>query len=128
MPRIPRSDSKSKFFTQWFKESLIRTNSINDMTKFFRCINTSYAKYFNSKCHKVGYVFSNRYKSEAIYTVNQLFNTINYIHRNPIKSKICSEATNYKYSSYNEYFNMQKIIDKKLLKKYFKSNSIFKIE
>lgn len=107
---------------------LIHINCINDMIKFFRCVNTSYAKYFNSKTQRVGYVFRNRYKSEGIYTVKQLFNTINYIHNNPIKAKICSNATNYEYSSYNEYFKEAKIINKKILKKYFKSNHIFILE
>lgn len=95
---------------------LIYVHCINDMIKFFRCVNTAYAKHFNSQNQRVGYVFRNRYKSEAIYTVRQLFNTINYIHNNPVKAKICSEAQDYEYSSYNEYFKKSKIINKEMLK------------
>lgn len=169
MPRIPRSDAKSKFFhtmVQGIEKNfifdnpinmeiylnLINKNSqkfnvdilaycimnnhthilihvacINDMIKFFRCVNTSYAKYFNSTNKRVGYVFRNRYKSEAIYTVKQLFNTINYIHNNPIKANICNDAKDYKYSSYNEYFKKANLVNIKFLKKYFKSNKIFKL-
>lgn len=169
MPRIPRSDAKSRFFhtmVQGIEKSfifdnpmnmeiylnlinknsqkfnidilaycimnnhthiLIHVSRIDDMVKFFRCVNTSYAKYFNSINKRVGYVFRNRYKSEAIYTVKQLFNTINYIHNNPIKANICSKAKDYKYSSYNEYFKKSNLVNINFLKKYFTSNKIFKL-
>ncbi len=107
---------------------LIHVNSIDQMIKFFRCVNTAYAKYFNSQNNRVGYVFRNRYKSQEIFTIRQLFNTINYIHNNPIKANICSEAKNYEYSSYNEYFSNIKIINKDIISKYFMSNEIFKLE
>ena len=107
---------------------LLHVKSIHNMVKFFRCVNTSYAKYFNSKSHRVGYVFRNRYKSEGIYTVKQLFNTINYIHNNPIKAKICSQPEDYQYSSYNEFFESSNLLNKEVLRKYFKSTHIFKIK
>lgn len=98
---------------------LIYTKNIENMTKFFRCVNTSYAIYFNNENNRVGYVFRNRYKSEAIFTLKQLYNTINYIHRNPLKANICNSAENYDYSCYNEFFCDSEIINKNILYHFF---------
>lgn len=98
---------------------LIHAKNIDDMIKFFRYTDTSYAKYFNSKNNRVGYVFRDRYKSQAIYTTQQLINTINYIHDNPVKAGICSTPKEYEYSSYNEYLDQSKIINKNILYKHF---------
>ena len=109
---------------------LIYTKNIENMIKFFRCVNTSYARYFNDENHRVGYVFRNRYKSEAIFTLKQLYNTINYIHKNPLKANICNNADDYEYSSYNEFFSDSTIINKKILYHFFDKNdfdNFFKI-
>ena len=94
---------------------LIYTKNIENMIKFFRCVNTSYAKYFNYENNRVGYVFRNRYKSEEILTLKQLYNTINYIHSNPIKANICKYANEYEFSSYNEFFGNSNILNKNIL-------------
>ena len=66
--------------------------------------------YFNKKYNRVGYVFRDRYKSQAIYSEKQLYTCINYIHNNPVKAGICRLASEYEYSSYNEYIkNMEEI-------------------
>lgn len=101
---------------------LIYSKSIDNLIKFFRYTNTSYAKYFNFKNNRVGYVFRDRYKSKNIYTVQQLTDTINYIHNNPVKAGFCSFPEEYKYSSYNEYLSKSNIINKKALYKFFGEN------
>ena len=69
-------------------------------------VNTLYAIYFNKKYNRVGYVFRDRYKSQAIYSEKQLYTCINYIHYNPVKAGICKIASEYEYSSYNEYIDI----------------------
>ncbi|MBQ1890810.1 MAG: hypothetical protein II164_00525 [Firmicutes bacterium] len=48
-------------------------------------------------------MFQDRFFSEPLVTANQLVNTIRYIHRNPVKAGICSDISDYRYSSYNDY-------------------------
>ena len=42
-------------------------------------------------------------------------NVVRYIHKNPIKAGICSNYSDYKFSSYNEYFNKSVYADTELL-------------
>ena len=83
---------------------------IECLSRFMHKVNTLYAMYYNKKYNRVGYVFRDRYKSQVIYSENQLYTCINYIHNNPVKAGICRLASEYEYSSYNEYIkNMEEI-------------------
>ena len=89
---------------------LIKENSIECLSRFMHKVNTLYAMYYNKKYNRVGYVFRDRYKSQVIYSEKQLYTCINYIHNNPVKAGICMFASEYDYSSYNEYIkNIEKI-------------------
>ena len=89
---------------------LVKEKSIEDLSRFMHKINTLYAIYYNKKYNRVGYVFRDRYKSQVIYSEKQLYTCINYIHNNPVKAGICKLASEYEYSSYNEYMkNMEEI-------------------
>ena len=70
-------------------------------------MNTKYAKYYNKKYNRVGYVFRDRYKCEGIYNEKQLHNCIRYIYNNPVKAGICSNVGDYLYSSYNKSEEIQ---------------------
>ena len=82
---------------------LIKIESVYDMSKYMSKVNTSYAKYYNFVNNKVGYVFRDRYRAEGIYSINQLINCIRYIHENPVKAHIVSEAIKYEYSSIHDF-------------------------
>ena len=89
---------------------LIKEDSIESLSSFMHKVNTLYAMYYNKKYDRVGYVFRDRYKSQVIYSEKQLYTCLNYIHNNPIKAGICKLASEYGYSSYNEYIkNMEEI-------------------
>ena len=89
---------------------LIKEEYIECLSRFMHKVNTLYAMYYNKKYNRVGYVFRDRYKSQVIYSENQLYTCINYIHNNPVKAGICRLASEYEYSSYNEYIkNMEEI-------------------
>ena len=97
---------------------LIYTKKIEDMSKFMHKVNSIYAKYYNYKENeRVGYVFRDRFKSEAIYDKYYLHNCIKYIHNNPIKANILKDVGNYKYSSYHLYKN--KLLEKELYEEIF---------
>ena len=59
---------------------LTYVEEIEELSKFMKCINTTYAMYYNKKYKKTGYVFRNRYRAEPIFNQEHLVNCINYIH------------------------------------------------
>ena len=85
---------------------------MKELSKFMHKVNTLYAMYYNKKYDRVGYVYRDRYKSQAIYSEKQLYTCINYVHNNPVKAAICKHPSEYKYSSYNDFeFDFKKVID-----------------
>lgn len=84
---------------------LIHINSTNELSEFMHKINTLYALYYNKEYDRVGYVYRDRYKSQVIYSEQQLYACINYIHNNPVKAKICKKPNEYTYSSFKQYHN-----------------------
>ena len=81
---------------------LIKTEILEELSKYMQRLNTSYAKYYNKKYDRVGYVFRDRYKAEGIYRENHLYNCIKYIYDNPVKAGICDKAEEYPYSNYKK--------------------------
>lgn len=96
---------------------LIIKDNKNCIEKVFKSINSKYAKYYNKKNSRVGYVFSDRYKSEAIENYDYLKICIRYIHQNPLKAEICNSIYKYKFSSIHAYKsdkgNLFNIVDTK---------------
>ena len=84
---------------------LLFTDDIEEMSNFMKSINISFSKYYNNVKNRVGVVFRNRYESEPILNRQYLFNCIAYIHNNPVKAKMVTKPSQYKYSSYNRFIN-----------------------
>ena len=84
---------------------LIYSEQIDKISKYMKFVNTEYARYYNEKNGRVGFVFRDRFKSQAITNNKYLYQCINYIHLNPVKAGIVRSCEEYKYSSYNEYIN-----------------------
>ena len=85
---------------------LIETKSVHDMSSYMHQLNAKYAQYYNKKYKRVGFVFRNRFKSEAIFSELYLYSCINYIFNNPVKAKICNNPIKYPYSNYKEYISL----------------------
>ena len=81
---------------------LIETDDIKELSKYMQRLNTTYAKYYNKKYNRIGYVFRDRYKTEGIYSEEQLYNCIKYIYDNPVKAGICNRPEEYPYSNYKK--------------------------
>lgn len=80
---------------------LFYEKDVNILIKYMHRTNLLYAKYYNKKYNRVGYVFRDRYKTQPIYSEKHLYLCVKYIHNNPVKANICQKASQYKYSSYN---------------------------
>ena len=98
---------------------LVYSNKIENISKYMKVVNTSYAQYYNKINNRVGYVFRDRFKSQSISNERYLYNCISYIHHNPLKAKIVNTLDEYKYSSYNDYAKRTGIINKKTLQLVF---------
>lgn len=81
---------------------LIKTEHLEELSKYMQRLNTIYGKYYNKKYNRVGYVFRDRYKAEGIYSESHLYNCIKYIYDNPVKAGICNKAEEYPYSNYKK--------------------------
>lgn len=100
---------------------LLTVNNIEDMSLYMKCINTSYAKYYNKCENRVGFVFRNRFESEPIYEENYLLNCMAYIHNNPVKAGIVNSPKDYSFSSYNDYLQLKGIANKDTIRLVFGS-------
>lgn len=76
-----------------------------------RRIGASYVYWYNWKYKRCGHLFQDRYKSEAVETDAYFLTVLRYIHRNPVKAGLCSQMSDYKWSSYHEYINHTGITD-----------------
>lgn len=82
---------------------LLEVEEIKEMSNYMQKLNSMYARYYNKKYNRVGYVFKDRFKAEGIYTERHLYNCIKYIYDNPVKAGLCKVAKDYQYSNYKKY-------------------------
>lgn len=75
------------------------------ISKIFQKILSSYVYWYNRKYERIGNLFQDRFKSEAINTDRHLLCAARYIHRNPLKAGLVKEIGDYDWSSYNAYIN-----------------------
>lgn len=67
-------------------------------------INARYASWFNSKYERVGHLFQNRFRSEAIETTSYALNVLRYIHLNPVKAGLVNAPEDFSWSSCQKYY------------------------
>jgi len=81
-------------------------NEGNDqISRIMQRINVSYAYYFNKKYGRIGHLFQDRFKSEAIEDDAYLAAAVRYIHNNPVKANLATHPGEYNWSSYSLYLN-----------------------
>ena len=73
---------------------------------------TRFVYWYNIKYQRVGHLFQDRFKSEPVEDDAYFMTVIRYIHQNPVKADLCKNVSDYKYSSYNEFFKDCGLIDK----------------
>jgi putative transposase len=81
---------------------LIETTQEN-LSKFMRHTNASYAIYFNKKYKRSGHLWQGRFKSWYVTDEAYLYTLISYIENNPLKAKIVKILGDYRYSSYASF-------------------------
>lgn len=102
---------------------------IEDISTIMKRVNTSYACYFNHKYERVGHVFQDRFRSEAIENDAYLIQVVRYIHNNPVKASLCNSHIQYPWSSYHHYINQEAgFVEFKEILNIFSSNKKKSIE
>lgn len=96
---------------------------IEPLEQVMRRIGGSYVYWYNSKYQRVGNLFQDRFKSEAVETDSYFLIVQRYIHQNPVKAGIVTSAGEYPWSSFSEYTDKPKIVDVDFLLGIFSNNS-----
>jgi putative transposase len=125
---------------------LITQISENGISKFMQKLSTAYVMYYNKKYKRTGSLFEGKFKSEHVSDDIYLKYLYSYIHLNPIKlinnkwkeegiedkNEAIKYLNQYKYSSYLDYFGVDRVQNKILntdnFPKYFKTKDNFKKE
>jgi len=94
---------------------LIIYDNGNDISLIMKSINVSYAIYFNRKYKRVGHLFQDRYKSEIVDNDKYLLELSKYIHNNPVRAGIVTNAIEYRWSSFRYYVDNDYYLKYKIL-------------
>ncbi len=105
---------------------LIYAEKTDDLSKYMHKVNTAYSFFYNKENERVGYVFRDRYCSQDILDIRQLYNCLRYIHNNPVKAKMCANMEDYTYSSYKEFIGEKYIITDKSIELLFGNTKNYK--
>ena len=69
----------------------------------FKRVGVSYAGWYNKKYERVGHLFQDRFRSEAVDTTRYYMTVLRYILQNPAKAGLEERPGTYRWSSYLAY-------------------------
>ena len=107
--------SQCRIFAYCFMDNhihILLQESKEPISMTIQRVSSSYVNWYNRKYERCGHLFQERFKSEAVETDQYFLTVLRYIHQNPIKAKIVSDAADYEWSSYSEYMWGGGITDK----------------
>ena len=84
----------------------------NTIGQIIGTVASKFATWYNTKYERVGYLFQDRFKSEAVETNEYFLTVIRYIHQNPVKAGLCKSVDEYEFSSYNEFISTPFLINR----------------
>lgn len=84
---------------------LLMREGKDSIQRSMKRICVSYVYYFNNKHQRMGHLFQDRFRSEALEEESYILAAARYIHNNPVKAGIVAKAEDFKWSSYTEYIN-----------------------
>jgi len=91
------------------------------LEQIMRRICGSYVYWYNRKYQRIGNLFQDRFKSEAVDNDAYFLSVLRYIHQNPLKAGLVNKIEEYKWSSIGEY-NRPKVIEPSFALQMFDSN------
>lgn len=103
----------------------------SNVTKFASSIQQGYVQWYNWKNGTSDRLFKSPFGSASKISEEWVLDSMLYILQNPIKARICSHPSEYKWSSYHFHFNKHNLlkkyidIDSTFCEKYFKNKDSF---
>lgn len=85
-------------------------------------ISSSYVLWYNKKYDRVGHLFQERFKSEAVEDDRYFLTVLRYIHQNPVKAGMVNHISQTKWTSHYEYINKSDIVNTSIALELFSSN------
>lgn len=79
-----------------------------ELSRIMHYINMRYAKYYNTRHNRKGYVFERRYKAFIIQKGEAVKRQVQYIHMNPLRAKLELKLGEYRWTSHNKYIGLDK--------------------
>jgi putative transposase len=89
---------------------LIKTNQENTFPKYIADVENSFTRFFNIKFKRKGPLWQSAFKAVRIKNNEQLLHVSRYIHLNPTTNALVDDPKDWRYSSYNEYINNERIL------------------
>jgi len=89
---------------------LLKTGT-ETLEQVMRRICGSYVYWYNWKYQRIGNLFQDRFKSETVENESYFITVQRYIHQNPLKARLVESIEQYKWSSFNKYFNERQLVD-----------------
>lgn len=96
-----------------------------NLSKFMRYLNSTYAIYFNKKYKRTGHLWQGRFKSWYVVNETYLYILMRYIEQNPLKAKMVDKIEHYPYCSSYYFFkpkNIPKYLQNSWIIKTYKYN------
>ena len=88
--------------------SFARPDTIGQSITVMRHVNGVYTQRYN-RCRNIdGQLFRGRYKSILVEKDSHLLELLRYIHRNPLRAKLCKSIQGYPWSSHHGYISTAK--------------------
>ncbi len=84
---------------------------IEPLEQIMRRICGSFVYWYNAKYERIGNLFQDRFKSEAVENDSYFLTVFRYIHQNPLKAGIISSVEHYQWSSMGEYINKPRLVE-----------------
>ncbi len=73
------------------------------LEQIFKRVGCRFVYWYNAKYGRVGHLFQDRYKSEAVDSDRYFLTVLRYIHFNPVKAGLSDSVFSYRFSSGSEY-------------------------
>lgn len=109
---------------------LLKQNQEKGIQTFMRNFQDGFARYFNTKYHRIGLLFQGMFKAIRMETDEQFVHVSRYIHLNPVSSYIMEikDLADYSWSSFPEYLDKhsQGFTNPKAVLDFFKSRVSYK--
>ncbi|WP_170270384.1 transposase [Heliorestis acidaminivorans] len=106
---------------------LLKETEKHEIGDIVKRIAVGYVQYHNIKMGRVGHLFQNRFKSEAVDKDAYFLTVLRYIHQNPLKAGMVKALGDYQWSSYNEFIkDNKKIVETTFALNYFNNIEQFK--